>query len=71
MTKLQEQSILQWYETIPLTCLKIAVRLHSQGQEERASQLLISEQDKLRVYPELEELLKTAFPTYKNYLENY
>lgn len=68
MTKLQKQQILDWYEIVPFSCLKTAIRFYEQGNESGAGMLLISEQDKLRTKPELVELLKESFPTYKELL---
>jgi hypothetical protein len=70
MTPAHKKQILQWYETIPYSCLKSAIRFYEQGNEVGAGQLLASEHDKLRTQPELVELLKAAFPTYKAQIES-
>jgi len=70
MTKDQEKQILDWYSNvIQYNCLRAAIRFFKQGQEQGASKLLYSEQDKLRIHPELVELLKESFPTYRELVE--
>ena len=69
MTAKQKEQILQWYNEIPYNCLKSAIRFYEQGDEVGASKLLVSEQDKLRVKPELVELLKESFPSYKKQID--
>ena len=66
-----EQYILDWYEkNIPYSCLKTSIMFYKQGDENGASKLLWSEQDKLRSHPELIEVLCRVFPTYKKKIED-
>lgn len=71
LTSELENKILAWHENeIQYGCLKMAIKFYHEDGEASASNLLWSEQDKLRQHPDLMELLKKAFPSYRNKLDS-